>query len=86
MEILVLGGTRLMGIHLVEALLHKGHSVTIATRGITQDEFGDRVKRIIVDRTDPVGLKESLRDQHYDVVCDSLAYCSNDVRILLDVI
>ena len=33
MKILVLGGTRFAGIHLVNELLAKGHEVTIATRG-----------------------------------------------------
>lgn len=41
MNILMLGGTRFFGIHTVKALLSKGHAVTIATRGITKDEFGD---------------------------------------------
>lgn len=33
MKILVLGGTRFFGVHLVNALLEDGHEVTIATRG-----------------------------------------------------
>lgn len=43
MDVLVLGGTRLMGKHLVNALLEKGHRITVATRGITEDVF-DREK------------------------------------------
>lgn len=50
MDVLVLGGTRLMGKHLVNALLEKGHRITVATRGITEDDFGDRVTRVLVDR------------------------------------
>jgi len=41
MKILVLGGTRFFGIHMVNDLIEKGHEVTIATRGITPDYFGD---------------------------------------------
>ena len=52
MNILVLGGTGFFGKHLVWELLHRGHEVTIATRGRTPDDFGDRVRRLIVDRTD----------------------------------
>ncbi len=44
-KVLVLGGTRFFGKHLVEALLQDGHDVTIATRGITEDSFGSRVKK-----------------------------------------
>ena len=33
MKILVIGGTRYFGIHMVNKLLEQGHAVTIATRG-----------------------------------------------------
>lgn len=33
MNILVLGGTGFFGKHLVWELLHRGHEVTVATRG-----------------------------------------------------
>jgi NAD dependent epimerase/dehydratase family enzyme len=36
MNILVLGGTRFMGKHLVSTLLRKGHKITIATRDISE--------------------------------------------------
>lgn len=38
-KVLVLGGTRFFGKHLVETLLQDGHDVTIATRGITEVFF-----------------------------------------------
>jgi nucleoside-diphosphate-sugar epimerase len=84
MNILVLGGTRFFGVHLVHSLLNKGHKVTIATRGKTKDMFGDKVKRVIIDRTSPSCLAEAFNDQYFDVVYDNLAYCSTDVKYLLD--
>lgn len=33
MNILVIGGTRYFGIHMVNKLLEQGHNITIATRG-----------------------------------------------------
>ncbi len=86
MNILVLGGTRFFGIHLVNSLISKGHSVTIATRGKAADSFGNKVSRLQIERTDPENLKRQLGKQYYDVVCDNLAYCSNDVKYLLDII
>lgn len=86
MDVLVLGGTRLMGKHLVNALLEKGHRITVATRGITEDDFGDRVTRVVVDRCSKESLKDNIPDVLYDVVFDDLAYCSNDVKHLLDVV
>ncbi|NCB04430.1 MAG: NAD-dependent epimerase/dehydratase family protein [Clostridia bacterium] len=83
---LVLGGTRLMGRHLVTELLARGVQVTIATRGMAADPFGDRVTRLVVDRTDGARLRQLLCGASFDVVFDSLAYCSNDVRCLLDAV
>ncbi|WP_055668595.1 NAD-dependent epimerase/dehydratase family protein [Desnuesiella massiliensis] len=84
MKVLVLGGTRFFGVHLVNSLLNKGHNVTIATRGKAKDVFGDKVERILIERTDPNSLAEALKNQYFDVVCDNLAYCSNDIKFLLD--
>ncbi len=86
MKILVIGGTRFFGIHTVNALLEQGYDVTIATRGKTSDSYGDKVKRICVERTDAKSLKEQLGGTYYDVVIDKLAYCSNDIKNLLEVI
>ena len=39
MKILVMGGTRYFGIHMVIKLLEQGHEVTIATRGKTPENI-----------------------------------------------
>lgn len=84
MKILVIGGTRFFGIHMVEELLAKGHEVTIATRGKAQDVFGDKVKRIIIERTKEESVRNALRGAHYDVVIDKIAYCSNDIKYVME--
>lgn len=56
MNILVIGGTRFFGIHMVNELLTAGYDVTIATRGKASDSFGDKVKRIFLERTKIVGF------------------------------
>lgn len=83
MKVLVFGGTRMMGRHLVKELLSCGHSVTIANRGRIKDDFGSAVERLVLDRTDEQAIKQALSGRTFDVVYDSLAYCSNDVRRLL---
>ncbi|MBQ1745065.1 MAG: NAD-dependent epimerase/dehydratase family protein [Clostridiales bacterium] len=84
MKILVLGGTRFFGIHMVNDLLDKGHDITIATRGRTPDNFGGRVERITFERTDSASVREALAGKHFDVIIDKIAYCSNDIRMLMD--
>ena len=71
---------------LVKELLDSGHDVTIATRGLTPDNFGDKVKRIVFQRTDERSVKKALSDEHYDVVIDKIAYCSNDIKYVMDAV
>ena len=71
---------------MVNELLEKGHDVTIATRGISSDEYGDKVKRIILERTNEESVKEALSGVHYDVVIDKIAYCSNDIKYVMEAV
>lgn len=82
-KILVLGGTRFFGVHMVRALVTAGHEVTVATRGNHPDPFGDSVCRLSLDRTDPGDVRAKLGGRQFDAVCDNIAYCSNDVRNVL---
>ena len=79
MKILVIGGTRYFGIHMVNKLLEQGHEITIATRGKTPDLYENRVKRIVIQRTNEESMREALQQKHFNVVIDKIAYCSNDV-------
>ncbi len=86
MEILVIGGTRYFGIHMVNKLLEQGYKVTIATRGKTRDNYRDKVERIILQRTNQESVREALIGKHFDVVIDKIAYCSNDIKYVMDVV
>ena len=84
MNILVVGGTRFFGIPMMEKLIEDGHDITIATRGNAANPFADKTKQIILDRTDYDSVKAALAGQAYDVIIDKIAYCSNDVKNLLE--
>ncbi len=84
MNILVLGGTRYFGVPMIHKLLEMNHEVTIATRGTTPDDFGDKVNRIVVDRLSRDSMKNVFENSYYDVVYDKLAYCSEDIANALD--
>lgn len=84
MNILVVGGTRFFGIPMVKKLIADGHDVTVATRGRTPDSFGDKVKRICLDRSVEGSIAAALNGRSFDVVIDKIAYSSNDVKRLLD--
>ncbi len=86
MKILVLGGTRFFGAPMVEELLRGGHEITIATRGKTPDPFGNAVQRLTLDRTSAESIKNVLAGRDFDTVIDKIAYSSNDIKVLLDVL
>ncbi|WP_458118942.1 NAD-dependent epimerase/dehydratase family protein [Paenibacillus sp. Z6-24] len=73
-NVLVIGGTRFFGRDLVELLLDKGINVTLLTRGKTEDSFGDRVQRLIADRTDMQALQQAVGSQEFDIVYDNICY------------
>jgi len=86
MKVLIIGGTRFFGIHTIKALLKQGHQVTIATRGNATDEFGNSITRLILERTNEESVKNVLSGKYFDVVIDKIAYCSNDIKYVLDII
>ncbi|NOU80999.1 NAD-dependent epimerase/dehydratase family protein [Paenibacillus sp. LMG 31459] len=78
-KILVLGGTRFFGKRLVELLLQDGDSrVTILTRGVTEDDFGDRVTRLAMDRTDEAALERAVRNIDWDIVYDNICFSPDE--------
>lgn len=81
LRILILGGTRFLGIHLAEAALARGHHVTFFNRGKTRADFLPQIDRLIGDR-DGVsngGLK-ALLGQRFDAVVDTSGYVPRHVR------
>jgi len=82
-NVLVIGGTKFMGVQLVKELVARGNTVTIATRGKAADPFGDSVKRLVLDVSNPESTKKALSNKSYDVVFHNLAYCSNYVKNVL---
>ncbi len=79
-DILIIGGTRFFGRRLVRRLLDAGARVTLATRGRAPDDFGDRVRRIAVDRRDGAALRAALAGHDYDVVFDQVCYTPLDAH------
>ncbi len=77
MEILFLGGTQFVGLHMVEAALAKGHSVSLFNRGKTNAGLFPQAEKIIGDRD---GGLEPLKGRSWDVVVDVNGYVPRLVR------
>jgi nucleoside-diphosphate-sugar epimerase len=66
-RILVLGGTKFLGIAVVEAALAAGHEVTLANRGVTNPRLFTEQERIRVDLAGELGV---LAGRTWDGVVD----------------
>lgn len=76
MRLLVLGGTRFLGRHLVTAALAAGHDVTLFNRGHTSPELFPAARRLVGDRDDPAALGTG----EWDGVLDFSGYLPRQVR------
>ncbi len=79
MRVLVIGGTRFVGLELTFRLLAAGHHVTLLNRGTRVDPFGSRVSRLVADRTTH-GFDDALAGRTFDAAVDFAAYTGDDAR------
>lgn len=78
MSILVLGGTRFLGPHFIEAARARGHTITIFNRGRTNV---GRVKGVEVLSGDRDGKLDALKNRKWDAVLDNSGYVPRHVRL-----
>jgi 2'-hydroxyisoflavone reductase len=76
-KLLVLGGTKFLGRHAVDAALADGHEVTIFTRGQTNAELFPEVEHLVGDRD---GKLDELAGRSWDGVVDTSGYVPRVVR------
>ena len=84
MRVLVMGGNRYIGLHLVAELARRGHQVTVMNSH--ESERPDGVRRLHGDRQQPGVVAEVLgphRDE-FDAVFDNTAYCPGDLEPMVD--
>jgi len=78
LKILVLGGTRFIGLHMTALALERGHTLTFFNRGKTKADRYPEVERIKGDRN---GEIDGLKDREWDVVIDNSGYVPRHVRL-----
>src|SRR3954470_8977575 len=77
MQLLVLGGTKFLGRHVVEAALARGDEVTIFTRGQTNPDLFPEAERLRGDRDGDLG---TLAGRSWDAVIDPSCYVPRIAR------
>ena len=84
MRILVMGGTRFIGVYLVKKLVDLGHEVVLFNRGNNPSPVAG-LEQIHGDRTDPEQLKAKLTGQSFDAVFDNNGRKLGDTQPLADI-
>ncbi|MCC5639555.1 NAD-dependent epimerase/dehydratase family protein [Nostoc sp. CHAB 5844] len=83
MRILIMGGTRFIGVYLTQILLEQGHEVVLFNRGNRSVPPG--VGQIIGDRTDATQLKEKLSQENFDIIFDNNGRELGDTQPLAEI-
>ncbi len=84
MGILVIGGTRFVGLRLVRLLAEQGHDVTLLNRGKTQADIPSGIKRLYADRRNPDEVRQALQGKDFDVVYDITGYQVGNLESVID--
>ena len=78
LRILILGGTKFIGIHITELALQRGHAITHFNRGKTNVDLFPDIEHIKGDRD---GQIEALKGRKWDAVIDDSGYLPRHVRL-----
>ena len=84
MRILIMGGTRFIGVYLTQLLVEQGHEVVLFNRG-NKPAPVEGVQQIQGDRTDAAQLKDKLQSQSFDAVFDNNGRELSDTQPLAEI-
>src|SRR2546428_11684284 len=80
MRVLVLGGTGLIGPHIVRRLMAQGHGVTVFRRGRGVANLPEGVGVLVGDRNRLEASAGAFRDLRPDVVVDVIAFTEEQAK------
>jgi 2'-hydroxyisoflavone reductase len=78
LRILILGGTRFIGLHMTALALARGHTLTFFNRGKTHTDRYPEIERIKGDRN---GELDGLANREWDAVIDNSGYVPRHVKL-----
>jgi nucleoside-diphosphate-sugar epimerase len=84
MRILVMGGTRFIGVYLTRVLVAQGHEVVLFNRGNKPVPVAG-VRQIQGDRTDAAQLRDRLAGKSFDAVFDNNGRERSDTQPLVEI-
>jgi len=80
MRVLILGGTRFIGRHLVTQALQRGHDLTLLCRGRTPSPFAGVIRHVFTDRRALTAEATRVLREPWDAVFDTCASNIDHVR------
>ena len=83
LSILILGGTRFIGLHMTALALEHGHKVTFFNRGKTHTDRFPGIERITGDRN---GQVDGLKDRKCVAVIDNSGYVPRQVKLTAELL
>ncbi|MEQ9236620.1 NAD-dependent epimerase/dehydratase family protein [Coleofasciculus sp. E2-BRE-01] len=84
MRILIMGGTRFIGVYLTKILVEQGHEVVLFNRG-NKPAPVEGVQQIHGDRKDATQLKEKLSGEAFDAIFDNNGRELSDTQPLVEI-
>lgn len=84
MRILIMGGTRFIGVYLTKILVEQGHEVVLFNRG-NKPAPVEGVQQIHGDRKDASQLKEKLSSEQFDAIFDNNGRELSDTQPLAEI-
>ncbi|MGP1383775.1 MAG: NAD-dependent epimerase/dehydratase family protein [Thainema sp.] len=83
MRVLVMGGTRFIGVYLTRILVEQGHEVVLLNRG-NKPAPVEGIQQIHCDRKDAAQLKDKLSGQSFDAIFDNNGRELSDTKPLVE--
>ena len=83
MRILIMGGTRFIGVYLTKALVEQGHELVLFNRGKKPAPI-EGIQQIHGDRQDIEQLTEKLKEEQFDVIYDNNGRELSDTKPLVE--
>ncbi|MEM9118332.1 MAG: NAD-dependent epimerase/dehydratase family protein [Cyanobacteria bacterium P01_F01_bin.56] len=83
MRVLIMGGTRFIGVYLTKLLVSQGHDVVLFNRG-NKPAPVESVKTIQGDRKDAAQLKDALSSETFDAIFDNNGRELSDTQPLIE--
>ncbi len=78
MKVLIIGGTRFLGPHVVATLRARGHEVTLFNRGRSNPELFPDLEKLVGDRRKDLSALDGRR---FDAVIDTCGYFPRDLEL-----